>query len=106
MRSAGSLVLLIGTPTNFADCVIGSPTTWHRASQEDRFGLLQLSQPDLGAVLQLLLSTQLALQSLARRAGPPPPPQAWTAGFRSLLRHLGLSAAPPGAAPPAHWPKT
>ena len=34
MRSAGLPVLLIGSPVNFAHCLIGSPVTWHYIAHE------------------------------------------------------------------------
>ena len=44
------------------------PSVIHDDLQEDRFGALQLTQPDITATLQLLLSAQLALQVLATPA--------------------------------------
>lgn len=70
-------------------------------SQEDRFGLLQLSQPDLAAVLQLLLSCQLVLCAFAQRAPPPKTnpglvTRMWNASVTALCRQLGLSSIDSG----------
>ncbi len=59
--------------------------------------MLQLTQPDITATLQLLLSAQLALATFARRAVPPRPPtlagRLWGAASESLRRRLGFAAA-------------
>ena len=74
------------------------PRSCLHSLQEDRYGLLQLSQPDLGTLLQLLLSAQLALRSFAQRAAPPAAPagpaaRAWAGVARALRRRLGFAAA-------------
>ena len=47
MRSAGSPVLLIGSPVNVADRLIGSPITWHHTGA----GHLLLMRQDAGGQL-------------------------------------------------------
>ncbi len=74
--------------------------------QEDRFGVLQLTQPDITATLQLLLSAQLALQTFARRALPPRPPtlvgRLWGVISEALRRRLGFTFLSSGAPPVDH----
>ncbi len=57
--------------------------------------MLQLTQPDITATLQLLLSAQLALQTFARRALPPRPPtlagRLWGVVSEALRRRLGFA---------------
>ena len=58
--------------------------------------MLQLTQPDITATLQLLLSAQLALATFARRAVPPRPPtlvgRLWGVARESLRQRLGFAA--------------
>lgn len=54
-----------------------------------------MTQPDITATLQLLLSAQLALQTFARRALPPRPPtlagRLWGVVSEALRRRLGFA---------------
>lgn len=91
-----------GTSTQCLTRHLGKRRPWcqglHTAGtpQEDRFGVLQLTQPDVTATLQLLLSAQLALSIFARRAVLPRPPtlagRLWGAAAERLRRLLGFAA--------------